>query len=890
MSKRDSVTRIPPSLTALLLPLIGILPMLNGSFGIQTADGPFHVHRIFAMTTLMQTGDLYPRWIPWFHLGYGYPVLNFYAPLGTWLGGVLGVLGIPAALAFALLTALGWMFGSLGTYYLARHYLGISGGLLAAALWSYAPSLLQGVWNIGSLPQHLAAALLPWVCLSLLRLIEQPTLQRIGGVGLVLGLLLLTHQPTTVLAGLVIGPGSLLLCGWFARRGQTTFRRSLGAVLMAGLLGVGVAGIFLMPLLLEVGWIQVSRGADDIPTVIAASFVPIQNLFLPPTAPDLSDLQRVLPDTIGLVTGVLMLGGLIGLLLRRQYRLALAWGVAAGVIGFLILEVSLPVWLSVPLLDQLRFPARALRLGTVFFSLLGAAIILLLPERGRVWAAGIITGVMLAGLPTIYPSQPWVDYTALSAADFIQYEHDTNSFGGTSYDEFKPIWGERIPYDVPADLSAYRTHPLRIYVVQPDAADATVTQLTDRAFQVQVFCPFEVRFQQFYFPGWVVTVDGVEADIYPEPDRGLIALQLPAGEHRIEVRYAGTPVQWIAPWITLLSLAVVLWLIRQPVTASFRQVAITTVDRRLGWAVGCAVVGFALVNTLFIQPQTDWFRQQSPLDAPVAMQIPLHVRFGDAYELLGYTLSQDNVEPGGLLRLTLFWRALRPLEEIYAPTVQLVDPGVTEAWGASSDFFVGQRQQWHTPDYFVSDRFVIPIFADAPPYVGRLRVQLRDTLADAWLRTDDGADQVLLPTPVRIMGRGPQVTRPAELLQVGEALRLICVQTESGLDGLDVALYWLVRTPLADEIRLFVHGLDAQGEMVAAYNGPPLNGLYAPSLWLSGQTLVERVRLTPADAVESVGLGFFEAASGVRLPLQSGGQPVPDDRYILALGGAGCTG
>lgn len=54
-------------LLAALLPLIAILPTFNGDQVINTADGVFHVHRIFAMTTLMQHGDFYPRWIPYFH-------------------------------------------------------------------------------------------------------------------------------------------------------------------------------------------------------------------------------------------------------------------------------------------------------------------------------------------------------------------------------------------------------------------------------------------------------------------------------------------------------------------------------------------------------------------------------------------------------------------------------------------------------------------------------------------------------------------------------------------------------------------------------------------------------------------------------------------------------
>jgi len=126
-------------LAAALLPLVAILPTFNGDWVINTADGVFHVHRIFAMTTLMQSGDLYPRWIPYFHLGYGYPVFNFYAPLATWLGGVLGVLGISAPLAFTLIVALGWMIGSAGVYALGRRWLPAPAALVGAALVGVCP-------------------------------------------------------------------------------------------------------------------------------------------------------------------------------------------------------------------------------------------------------------------------------------------------------------------------------------------------------------------------------------------------------------------------------------------------------------------------------------------------------------------------------------------------------------------------------------------------------------------------------------------------------------------------------------------------------------------------------------------------------------------------------
>src|SRR5690606_16697853 len=93
---------------AALLPLIGILPTLSSGV-IRTADGPLHVQRIYAMTTLLASGNLWPRWVPYFHLGYGYPVFNFYPPGTFYLGGLLGLLGISAPVALTIVTTLAWM-------------------------------------------------------------------------------------------------------------------------------------------------------------------------------------------------------------------------------------------------------------------------------------------------------------------------------------------------------------------------------------------------------------------------------------------------------------------------------------------------------------------------------------------------------------------------------------------------------------------------------------------------------------------------------------------------------------------------------------------------------------------------------------------------------------
>lgn len=737
-------------LAAALLPLIAITPIFNGQMVANTADGLFHVHRIFAMTTLMQHGDLYPRWIPWFHLGYGYPVFNFYAPAATWLGGLPGIMGISAPLAFTLVVALAWIIGSLGMYALGRDYLPPLAALLAALLWCYAPTRLQGVWNVGSVSQLLATALAPWLFFTLMRAIRFPGGRRCAALALVWGVVILSHQPTTILLGLMIVP-VVAVSLWYDAKMNTIYRVPTKRLLwvIAGLaLGVGLAGIFVLPMLAELPYINVAQPAHDIPATLAANFLRVDQLFIQPLPPDLSDLNRNLPETVGLLTGILALAGLQALVRRRRYGVALGSAVGAVLILFLTVDVSMPVWMSTSLLSQLRFPGRALHIGTIFFALLGGASLLILPRRWQSIGMLVLSGlVIISALPTIYPSREWIDFSQLSAANEIRYELATYSFGGTSYDEFKPNYGTSVPYDAP-DVDSYVNDPLRIRVIDPKLDTVTITPIDMNSVQVNAGEAFELRFRQFYYPGWRATVDGAAVAVFSSEQHGLVSLNVPTGEHVVTVWREATAAQAIAPFMSLVSIIVIgiLWFRnRQPVGA----VREPPLPRRTGLALTLVLTGFALINTLYIQPRTDWFRLRSPLESSAYMQTAVHQTFGDAYELLGYTLHQTQVAPDGWLEITLYWRALRPLDGIYRPTTQLVNEGVSEAWAVSEKFFIGTFQAVHSPEYFVSDTHKLRVFADAPTATGRILLWLTDPNGER-LKLPDESDRLLLDVPVQV--------------------------------------------------------------------------------------------------------------------------------------------
>jgi hypothetical protein len=270
------------------------------------------------------------------------------------------------------------------------------------------------------------------------------------------------------------------------------------------------------------------------------------------------------------------------------------------------------------------------------------------------------------------------------------------------------------------------------------------------------------------------------------------------------------------------------------------------------------------------------------------MQTPLHVAFGDAYELLGYTLNQSAVASGETLNVTLFWRALRPLESSYAPTVQLVNPAVSEAWGTTSTFFIGAASVNHQPSYFISDTYKLPINVDAPPYIGHISVQLKDANANQVLRLPDGSDRLILPAQVRITGNGIAAAKRLNV-SIANSVELWCASTTSADNKLSLTLYWHVLAQLSQpDLRVFVHGLDVDGKLVSQGDAPPLNGQYAPSDWLAGQNLVDHYSLADADQIKQIAVGMF-VSGGDQLPMLQDGQAAPNNSVTLSPEAVDCA-
>lgn len=263
---------------------------------------------------------------------------------------------------------------------------------------------------------------------------------------------------------------------------------------------------------------------------------------------------------------------------------------------------------------------------------------------------------------------------------------------------------------------------------------------------------------------------------------------------------------------------------------------------------------------------------------------PLNANFANQFLLLGYDLPVNRANPGGQLEVTLYWQCLRLATDHYRVFNHLLDAGYVQRGGRDripQNFY--STILWQ-PGEVVTDRYTVPVDASAPFGVYRLDVGLYPAAEpDAPPLTlvaggqPQTANSVALG-PIKIGGPpaeavppGPPQTARAD--QFGSAIKLAGYSVTRSADGQAVALdlHWQAIASPGQDYTLFIHVLDAAGNVVAQADAPPA---YPTSLWSAGETVFDSRALPPPETGR-IRLGWYDPVSGIRLPVA--GQP---DGYV----------
>lgn len=912
--------RIPTSLDLILLTLLSwpaLRPLLAPGY-LATDDGLFHLFRLVELNPLLKAGELYPRLAPDLAQGYDYPVFNYYAPLALYVSELFHLLGFSATDAVKAAYGLSIIGAVWAMRLLLDDLLPRSGALLGAFAYGYVPYLLLNVYVRGALAEAMGMALLPVALWAVRRLAREPSVGTVSIASSCLAGLVLTHNITALLAMPVLAGYWLL--SWLGADRRRGWRMAFPAALVAATLALALSTFYWAPALGELQFVQASRlttGFFD----FHRHLQPLRHLF---TRALIYNYHTTfgLRFRVGPAQIVLAAAGFLVALVwsGARRREGLFWGVVLAGALFLMWTHSAFVWERLPLMHYAQFPWRWLSVvgvaTSVLIGYLTTAPRLLWAWIKRAsssakdasahtfsvrWALvslvwiGCLGGLIaVAALTDLNPgrldlrnieARPWTEQQMESAINSIAF----------SPGEYLPQWAK-------PSVSGSPSWP-----AQPGEVQLTVQSAGPFFVNLDVVAsrPMPVILDRFFFPGWQARVDGRPVPTRASGSQGLLTVDVPAGDHHLEIFFGNTPLRAVTSIISGAALLVFVGLGLYALRGNLaRRRSHSASVATSGWSSGrgssqllnavpavvlaltTAMVGIGVFGTTIQQ------RVVSPRLAATAT-------FGDDVRLAGATVNGTD---GDRLDLTLYWQALRRIGHDDAIRLRLIGAAGQVVGERTKPPSFGLRSTLFWQDgELVRDHEEISLQPGEPAGEYTLRADVIDLRTDTPVRPvtsvttgDTGISLGKVWVPARPKASPPPLAKAAHAI-FGDQVALTSYQlqplgpkslplpartvgqkflTVRPGDQVRVAVQWQLLRDLEDNETVFVHLVDRHGRLVSQKDGWPRNKFYPTILWIPGEVVPDAYDLeVPNDAppgLYDVSVGLYQLADLKRLPLTNG--------------------
>jgi len=591
-----------------LLSIFALSPLFAPGYFWGAHDARHSVYFLFEFNRSMADGILFPRWLPDFTFGYGYPFFNINSPLAYFIGELFVKLGLDFVSATKLVFGLALVTSGWAMHSFVRRSLGERAALLAGLVYVYAPYHLLDVYVRGALAETVALVFLPLCLWGFAASIERPRMAAIVGAALAYAGLTLAHAGIALLFSLVLAAYMVVLVLEKIHRSQRLNRLTVTsalplvghlihvsvAPLLGLLLGITSSAIFLLPSLLEQGFVRTDQYTTG--TAERLGYYDYHNhftyffqLFSPQWGFGLSvpgpDDQLSLQ--LGAAAVVLALLSLVVVSRSRTWRPSLLFFQGATlVLTFMMLPQSALLWEKLPLVAWAQFPWRFLALTALTLApLAGSVLIADGPHTSKVKAferSNVQAGeelkfgafdlpvVLLAAL-VLLGSYPYATAEIVepvegpvSFAGLMRFQHGAGELtGSTAWVRTIPTWGPL------ADVYLAETPPTTQVDYGALPADVVVDSRGHSSIKDEIWFRAEndsrIPFTRFMYPGWhAYLLDGEHGRpiqrlaVEPRGELGVITVPVPKGEHFLLLQFEDTPPRIAGTLLSALSIAAML--------------------------------------------------------------------------------------------------------------------------------------------------------------------------------------------------------------------------------------------------------------------------------------------------------------------------------------------
>ncbi len=570
-------------------------PLLTPAYFFEAHDAK---HSIFFLVEFDQTfrdGYLWPRWSPDFSFGYGYPLFNLYPPLAFYAAEMFHLLGLSFTASVKLIYSLATIVAGLGMYAFVRRLYGGAAGLLAAVFYMYVPFRMVEIFVRSAYAEFVSLALIPLLFWAFTELIAAPSRPRLAAAGMAYGLLALTHHSTffTFTPFLMIYMGYLILAK--ARFKLKALRLHTLYAAAAGILGLALAAIYLIPMLTELRYIKVEQWTSGSYNYLQ-HFVYFSQFFSPAWGYGYAGIGLL--DDFSFQLGIMAITLLIFTLVLNvmnyypHRNTAYFFLISTLVAIFMMSPLAKPLWQILPIASLVQFPWRLLALTAFTMSFVTGSLIAALNSQFTIHNSQS---------PTSNPQPPTPNYQLLT----INYQLSTiNSpiyllslliiLASFAYTQPQytaiPAWSQtplavvnwdrasisdRVgmvsvsdeqPQSSPMEAQYLQGEPLTTarLITGPGTVEMIHHGGSSDELRVTNPEPATVQFYTYDYPGWQVYLDGQAISHRYEPPHGLITVDVPAGKHTLLLQMGSTPPRSIGFISSTLALLTILALFLFP--------------------------------------------------------------------------------------------------------------------------------------------------------------------------------------------------------------------------------------------------------------------------------------------------------------------------------------
>ncbi|HLC87486.1 MAG TPA: 6-pyruvoyl-tetrahydropterin synthase-related protein [Patescibacteria group bacterium] len=507
------------------------------------------VMRVFEMKRCIQDFQIPCRWVPDMGYGNGYPLFNYYSALPYYIGGLLsfifGLVNSAKALFFIPL-----VLGGVTMFFLAEKLFGKEAGFLSAILYSFAPYRALDSYVRGAVAESFAISIVPLVFYFVIKIIEKPNKKDFVLGSVTLAAFLLCHNIMTVFFMPFVVLWGLL----FLYLNKWKNWKAFSALLV---LGIGLAGFFLLPVFLEKSLVQTEtllRGGGD----FRAHFVTVNQLFFDRIW-GYGGSQFGPNDTISFQIGWPLWWfvplALVVLLLKfkKDIRLTLVsvfFLFIFAVSVFMTHNKSAFIWEMLGFLQYAQFPWRFLSLSIFSSAILAGYVFNILNFRFRTLV------IFAAASAAIF-----LNWNYFIPRDFYPWINDKNKLED-------PLWEIQQKAGILDYLPKTAYEPPSRAAINPEILNglAEVSNYDVRSnkfsFKVKVLesttdkvdSSAYIQVPVFDFPNWTVYVNGNKIAHDNKSSWGRIGFKLMPGDYEIKGYFQDTWPRTVGNSLTVLSL------------------------------------------------------------------------------------------------------------------------------------------------------------------------------------------------------------------------------------------------------------------------------------------------------------------------------------------------